>query len=213
MCAVGDSLWVDEPVTFPTSELRSGALRRGPRARHGASSSSARGIAQLDEEGVVQVLRDEAMGIRRADARGGGPMQFEVAVHRLENRVRCSGRALDHRLHRGPRDRLASMPALRSMRGVTVLSTFRRCPAGRSSRVRIGCSVWRASSRAQAGPTGGRRTGLEENGLIRHGSRRGNALCCSKRTRTPEGREMLIILAIWVVLSIPLSVIVGLLHP
>ena len=44
-----------------------------------------RGIAQLDEEGVVQVLRDPDLGDQAPVLAAVGPMQFEVAVYRLEN--------------------------------------------------------------------------------------------------------------------------------
>ena len=44
-----------------------------------------RGIAQLDEEGVVQVLRDPDLGDQAPMLAAVGPMQFEVAVHRLEH--------------------------------------------------------------------------------------------------------------------------------
>ncbi|MDZ7732411.1 MAG: GTP-binding protein [Acidimicrobiia bacterium] len=50
-----------------------------------SSSSSAEGIAQLDEEGVVQVLRDRQLGDQAPYLAAVGPMQFEVALHRLEN--------------------------------------------------------------------------------------------------------------------------------
>lgn len=44
-----------------------------------------RGINQLDEEGVVQVLREPEVGDQAPILAAVGPLQFEVAVHRLEN--------------------------------------------------------------------------------------------------------------------------------
>ena len=60
-----------------------------------------RGIAQLDEEGVVQVLRDADQGDSAPVLAAVGPMQFEVAVHRLEiefaEPVAAGGAAQPHR--------------------------------------------------------------------------------------------------------------------
>ena len=43
------------------------------------------GIRQLDEEGVVQVLRDPELGDTAPVLAAVGPMQFEVATHRMEH--------------------------------------------------------------------------------------------------------------------------------
>ena len=77
----------------PTSRSPSRASRASPPSTSAwpgcatppGSSSSAEGVAQLDEEGVVQVLRDPEMGDQAPVLAAVGPMQFEVAVHRLEN--------------------------------------------------------------------------------------------------------------------------------
>jgi len=42
-----------------------------------------RGIAQLEAEGVVQVLRSDLRGDQAPVLAAVGPMQFEVAVHRM----------------------------------------------------------------------------------------------------------------------------------
>lgn len=44
-----------------------------------------KGLQQLDEEGVIQVLRNEVTGDVEPLLAAVGQMQFEVAVHRLEN--------------------------------------------------------------------------------------------------------------------------------
>ena len=44
-----------------------------------------RGLIQLDEEGVIQVLRDPDIGDVEPPLAAVGMMQFEVATHRLEN--------------------------------------------------------------------------------------------------------------------------------
>jgi peptide chain release factor 3 len=100
---VGDTLWGTKPVSSPDPELRPRALLGRPGPTTAASSSSARGIAQLDEEGVVQVLRDPDLGDQAPVLAAVGPMQFDVAKwHRLETRVRRSGRARAPRRTGGP---------------------------------------------------------------------------------------------------------------
>lgn len=42
-----------------------------------------RGIEQLDQEGVVQVLRSDRRGEQAPVLAAVGPMQFEVAAHRM----------------------------------------------------------------------------------------------------------------------------------
>ncbi|WP_207129383.1 peptide chain release factor 3 [Actinocatenispora comari] len=48
-----------------------------------------RGVEQLDSEGVVQVLRSEQRGDHAPVLAAVGPMQFEVATHRLEHEFRA----------------------------------------------------------------------------------------------------------------------------
>ncbi len=120
---VGDSLWVDQPVTFPG--IPPFAPEQFVVARvtdTGRFKQFRRGIAQLDEEGVVQVLRDAAGGDQAPVLAAVGPMQFEVAKHRLEEEFRAPvelsptafsvARATDAR----------SAPQLAAMRGVRVLA-------------------------------------------------------------------------------------------
>jgi peptide chain release factor 3 len=120
---VGDSLWVEEPVTYPTIPSFAPEHFAVVRVRDtGRFKQFRRGIAQLDEEGVVQVLRDEALGDQAPMLAAVGPMQFEVAVHRLENEFGAPVELSPTRYTVARRTDPASAPALRSMRGVTVLS-------------------------------------------------------------------------------------------
>jgi peptide chain release factor 3 len=120
---VGDSLWVDEPVTFPTIPSFAPEHFAVIRVRDtGRFKQFRKGIAQLDEEGVVQVLRDEAMGDQAPMLAAVGPMQFEVAVHRLENEFGAPVELSPTGYSVARRTDAASTPALRSMRGVTVLA-------------------------------------------------------------------------------------------
>ena len=145
---VGDTLYVDA------------AGRRSPASRASRPSTSSvarvrdtgrfkqfrRGIAQLDEEGVVQVLRDPDLGDQAPVLAAVGPMQFEVAVHRLENEfgapVELSARPPYTR--RPPHRRGVSAPTLRAHARASA------CCAGPTAR----CS---RCSRARTGSTGSRR--------------------------------------------------------
>jgi peptide chain release factor 3 len=80
-----------------------------------------KGVAQLDEEGVVQVLRDPDFGDQAPVLASVGPMQFEVAVHRLENEFGAPVELSPTSYSVARRTDAASAPALRSMRGVDVL--------------------------------------------------------------------------------------------
>jgi peptide chain release factor 3 len=120
---VGDSLWVDEPVTYPTIPSFAPEHFAVIRVRDtGRFKQFRKGIAQLDEEGVVQVLRDEVMGDQAPMLAAVGPMQFEVAVHRLENEFGAPVELSPTGYTVARQTDAASTPALRSMRGVTVLA-------------------------------------------------------------------------------------------
>ena len=83
---VGDTLFQAEPVTFPPIPSFAPEHFRVARVRDtGRFKQFRRGIAQLDEEGVVQVLRDRELGDQAPVLAAVGPMQFDVALHRLEN--------------------------------------------------------------------------------------------------------------------------------
>jgi len=120
---VGDALWVDDPVTYPAIPSFAPEHFSVARVRDtGRFKQFRKGIAQLDEEGVVQVLRDPDLGDQAPMLAAVGPMQFEVAVHRLEHEF---GAAVDlsptgYRLAR--RTDALSAPLLRRMSGVDVLA-------------------------------------------------------------------------------------------
>ena len=109
---VGDSLYVeDRRSSYPT--IPSFAPEHFAIARMNdvspSPSSSAAASTQLDEEGVVQVLRDPDFGDQAPVLAAVGALQFEVATHRLENEFGAPVE-LDH-------DRLPGGPPHR--RGVT----------------------------------------------------------------------------------------------
>ncbi|MGV0852581.1 peptide chain release factor 3 [Mycolicibacterium phlei] len=80
----GDTLYRDVPVEFPPIPSFSPehfAVARGTDpSKH---KQFRKGIEQLDQEGVVQVLRSEKRGDQAPVLAAVGPMQFEVAVHRM----------------------------------------------------------------------------------------------------------------------------------
>jgi peptide chain release factor 3 len=119
---VGDTLWMDEAVTFPRIPSFAPEHFSVVRVRDTSKFKQFRkGIAQLDEEGVVQVLRDPDFGDQAPVLAAVGPMQFEVAVHRLENEFGAPVELSPTGYTVARRTDEASAAALRSMRGVDVL--------------------------------------------------------------------------------------------
>jgi peptide chain release factor 3 len=120
---VGDTLYLDQPVAFP--RLPSFAPEHFAVARvkdTGRFKQFRKAIAQLDEEGVVQVLRDQDLGDQAPMLAAVGPMQFDVASWRLEHEFGAPSelRHTNYKLAR--RTDAASAPTLRAMRGVDVLA-------------------------------------------------------------------------------------------
>ena len=60
-----------------------------------ATSSSRRGIEQLDSEGVVQVLVSDVRGEQAPVLAAVGPLQFDVVTHRMEHEFGGAG-GVDH---------------------------------------------------------------------------------------------------------------------
>ncbi len=82
---VGDTLYAGQPVEFP--RIPSFAPEHFAVARpqdSGKSKQFHRGIAQLEQEGVVQVLHSDLRGAQAPVLAAVGPMQFEVATSRME---------------------------------------------------------------------------------------------------------------------------------
>ncbi|MDP8953340.1 MAG: peptide chain release factor 3 [Actinomycetota bacterium] len=83
---VGDTLFADSPVRYPPIPRFSPELFVTARVRDSSRSKQfRRGVDQLEQEGVVQVLRDEHAGDPAPILAGVGQMQFEVFAHRLEH--------------------------------------------------------------------------------------------------------------------------------
>jgi peptide chain release factor 3 len=83
---VGDSLYIDDPVTFPPIPSFAPEHFAVVRAKDsGRYKQFRRGIEQLEQEGVVQVLRSDLRGDQAPVLAAVGPMQFEVSTHRMEH--------------------------------------------------------------------------------------------------------------------------------
>jgi peptide chain release factor 3 len=83
---IGDTVYLDEPVAYPRPATL--APERFAYARNrdsGRYKQFRRGLTQLEQEGVVQVLRFPASGDQLPLLAGVGEMQFEVARYRLEH--------------------------------------------------------------------------------------------------------------------------------
>jgi peptide chain release factor 3 len=120
---VGDSLYEADPVTFPP--IPSFAPEHFAITRTtdvGRSKQFRSGIAQLDEEGVVQVLRDPDLGDQAPVLAAVGALQFEVAKHRLEQEFGAPVEMSPTRYRVARLTDAESRPMLRAMQGVDVLA-------------------------------------------------------------------------------------------
>ncbi|MEM7338826.1 MAG: peptide chain release factor 3 [Actinomycetota bacterium] len=119
---VGDAIYVDEPAEFPL--LPAFAPEHFMRARVKDVSKFKqfrKGIVQLDEEGAIQVLRDQDLGDQAPVLAAVGPMQFEVATHRLETEFGAAAELTATSYSIARRTDAESMARLRAMQGVDVL--------------------------------------------------------------------------------------------
>jgi peptide chain release factor 3 len=121
---VGDTLWVDEPVTFPPIPKFAPEVFATP----GSVDTSRvkqfrRGLAQLDEEGVVQVLYDPLIGDAAPLLGAVGQMQFEVFTHRLANEF---GATVELKSSRYSAARRTDEPSAAALRKFSSVGIFRR---------------------------------------------------------------------------------------
>ncbi|MCD9625452.1 peptide chain release factor 3 [Rhabdothermincola salaria] len=120
---VGDTLWFGDPVEYPSIPSFAPEHFTVARVRDtGRYKQFRRGIAQLDEEGVVQVFRDADLGDQAPMLAAVGPMQFDVAVYRLEQEFGAPVELSPTNYRIARRTDPPSAEALSGMRGVRVLS-------------------------------------------------------------------------------------------
>ena len=83
---IGDTLYEGEKVVFPAIPTFDPEVFATVRPRDtGRFKQFRSGLAQLDDEGVVQVLRDPDIGDQAPILAAVGPLQFDVFAHRLEH--------------------------------------------------------------------------------------------------------------------------------
>ena len=119
---VGDAIYVGNEVVFP--ELPAFAPEHFMRARVKDISKFKqfrKGITQLDEEGAIQVLRDEDLGDQAPVLAAVGPLQFEVASYRLENEFGAATELTATKYSIARKTNAASRVRLRAMQGVDVM--------------------------------------------------------------------------------------------
>jgi peptide chain release factor 3 len=86
---IGDTLYMEEPVSYPPIPTFAPEHFMTVRNRDaGRYKQFRKCLVQLEEEGVVQVLRYPDRGDQEPVLAAVGPLQFEVAQHRLENEFR-----------------------------------------------------------------------------------------------------------------------------
>ncbi|NMM34791.1 MAG: peptide chain release factor 3 [Phycicoccus sp.] len=120
---VGDTLYAEQAVTFPPIPSFSPEHFAVARAKDSSRYKQfRRGIEQMEHEGVVQVLRSDLRGDQAPVLAAVGPMQFEVAVHRMagEYHSPISLDRLDYTLAR--RTDEEGRERLRGQRAVEVLT-------------------------------------------------------------------------------------------
>lgn len=87
---VGDTLHVEEPIAFPPIPSFAPEHFAVVRPRDtGRYKQFRRGVTQLGEEGVVQILRSDDRGAQAPVLAAVGPMQFDVVVDRLEGEFKA----------------------------------------------------------------------------------------------------------------------------
>ncbi|HEX2177098.1 MAG TPA: peptide chain release factor 3 [Nocardioidaceae bacterium] len=119
---VGDTLYEDEPVRYPTipsfAPEHFAVVTSADSARH---KQFRRGIEQLDQEGVVQVLRSEARGSHAPVLAAVGPMQFEVVAQRMASELNAPVRLERLGYSEARRTSADDAAEINAMRGIEVL--------------------------------------------------------------------------------------------
>ncbi len=119
---VGDAVYVSKPCEFPA--LPAFAPEHFMRIRVKDTSKFKqfrKGIAQLDEEGAIQVLRDDYLGDQAPVLAAVGQLQFEVATFRLENEFGAPVELSNTPFTIARRTNAESTEQLQAMQGVDVL--------------------------------------------------------------------------------------------
>ena len=118
---IGDSLYESTPVTYP------GLPTFTPELFHVAQpvdrsriKQFRKGLEQLDEEGVIQVLRHADLGDQAPLVAAVGALQFDVAGWRMENEFGCGMRLESTSRNVARRTDEDSVPKLNQLREVEI---------------------------------------------------------------------------------------------
>jgi peptide chain release factor 3 len=144
---VGDTVYVGDAIEYPpVPTFAPEHFMTASAGDIGRYKQFRKGIEQLDQEGVVQVLRSDLRGDQNPVLAAVGPMQFEVVEDRMTNEFNSPIRfsRLDYSVAR--RTDAAGAEALKGMRGTEVLS--------RSDGTHLALFVdeWRAKATARDNP-------------------------------------------------------------
>ncbi|QBI55436.1 peptide chain release factor 3 [Streptomonospora litoralis] len=121
--SVGDTLYAGKKVHFPPIPSFAPEHFAVARAKDaGRYKQFQRGIAQLDAEGVVQVLSSDVRGEQAPVLAAVGPLQFDVVAHRMSEEFRAPIELthLDYSLAR--RTDAGSAPTAHALSGAEVLT-------------------------------------------------------------------------------------------
>lgn len=119
---VGDTVYVGDAISYPpVPAFAPEHFVSATAGDIGRYKQFRKGIEQLDQEGVVQVLRSDLRGDQSPVLAAVGPMQFEVVEERMVNEFNAPIRfsRLDYQVAR--RTDAAGASALSGIRGVEVL--------------------------------------------------------------------------------------------
>ncbi|MCW2813532.1 MAG: peptide chain release factor 3 [Nocardioides sp.] len=144
---VGDTVYTGEPIEYPpVPTFAPEHFMTATAADIGRYKQFRKGIDQLDQEGVVQVLRSDLRGDQSPVLAAVGPMQFEVVqermTHEFNSPIRLS--RLDYQVAR--RTDEAGAAALIGKRGVEVLHRSDGTPMA------LFVDKWRADVTARDNP-------------------------------------------------------------
>ena len=118
---IGDTLYVDEPVRYPAPPTFAPEhFRRIRPTDRSRWKQFRRGLAELDEEGVIQVLHDPALGEGSPLLAAVGMLQFDVTLWRLENEFGAPARLEDAPYQLARRTDAVGAKALRDARSADI---------------------------------------------------------------------------------------------
>ena len=122
---IGDTLYAGDPVAFPPIPRFEPELFWNARPIDISKTKQFRkGLSQLDEEGVVQVLRDPDTPTASPVLGAVGQMQFEVFSHRLEHEFGAAVEMTPTAWVVARRTDLETAPKLLGLRGTRVLGSL-----------------------------------------------------------------------------------------